>query len=248
MRLPTKLHTYIGCFFLATLLSIIPITISQFIKDPPIKTIIVTESSNEEETYQPHKIVLNANNVKACRMAYLKIVSLIEKTDVYAEETEEEYLTPPEAIFEPFTTYIYNGERKKLPASENLQRLVYEISEEYELPYRVVLALLGVETTWNENPDHVEVHDDAKYIGIGCINEKYHAENMAKRGIDIYALAGNVEAICWILKAQYDRFGTIEYALMAYNAGAGHVQWATERGISENGYTRTVLRYADSFE
>lgn len=242
--------TYLVCIFIAAVLSFIPVTISetQQAKKEQTEIIIVTETTEETMSQQPKKIYVGKNNAKACKTAYKKILKLIEQTEVEVEETEEEYLAAPETKFQPFTTYVYNGTRKKLPASEHLQRIVYDTAERYDLPYRIVLAMLGSETTWNENPDHVETNDDARYIGIGCINEKYHAVDMAKRGIDIYTLAGNVEGVCWLLKAQYDRFGTIELALMAYNGGAGHVQWALERGIYENGYTRTVMGYAESFE
>jgi len=164
------------------------------------------------------------------------------------EEPEELCLAAPEDEFQIFETYVYGGRRKPLPASERLQHIVHKYAEKYDLPYRTVLALLGVETTWNENPDHTEIHSGAKYIGIGCINEEYHAQNLANKGIDIYTLEGNVEGICWLLRAQYDRFGTIDLALMAYNGGGGYAQWAKERSITENGYSRSVRAYAESFK
>lgn len=240
---------YLSCFIIALTLSIPTARIIKPATETTTTEICVTEKARQV-IYAPQPIIekkIYAEHI--IRNPHKVFEAEIEQIcDIEADESEEEYLAAPETEFQPFTTYVYNGTRKKLPASENLQRIVYETAERYELPYRVVLALLGTETTWKENADHVETHNGVRYIGIGCISEKYHASDMAKRGIDIYTLNGNVEAVCWLLKAQYDRFGTIELALMAYNGGAGHVQWALERGIYENGYTRTVMGYAESFE
>lgn len=238
---------YLSCFLIALNLSLPTARIIYTLKNAPTETICVTEKARQM-IYAPQSIVKYAENGQTIRNPYK---AEIDETQIYVveySEAEEEYLAAPEIEFTPFTTYVYNGTRKKLPASETLQSIVRKTAEIYELPYRIVLALLGVETTWNENADHVETHNEARYIGIGCVNEKYHAADMAKRGIDIYTVAGNVEAICWLLKAQYDRFGTIELALMAYNGGAGYTKGQIERGITENSYSRKVMAYAESFE
>lgn len=238
---------YLSCFLIALNLSLPTARIIYTLKNAPTETICVTEKARQM-IYAPQPIVKYAENGQAIRNPYKAEIDETQICVVEYSEAEEEYLAAPEIEFTPFMTYVYNGTRKKLPASESLQSIVRKTAEIYELPHRIVLALLGVETTWNENADHVETHNGARYIGIGCVNEKYHAESLANKGINIYTLAGNVEGVCWLLKAQYDRFGTIELALMAYNGGAGYVQWATERGIYENGYTRTVMGYAESFE
>lgn len=198
-----------------------------------------TEEEEEDDDYEPDE-----NAYK--RVVYIpEYIIIIEYT-----ETEEELLAPPPLIedFTPFETYVYAGERKPIPVSDSTQGIIYQISKEYDLPYRVVLALFGAETTWNEDPKHTETHGGAKYIGMGCINEKYHAEDLAKKGIDIYTLSGNIEGVCHILRAQYNRFGNITYAVMAYNGGAGYTLAQIEKGITENSYTRTVMRYAESFK
>ena len=252
------LTRYFICFLAAftLFLPIAAVTSANRDKSPP-QVIYVTDAETEEETivadllpieYEPDEEEYEAEYDEN---AYRRVVYIPEHVivvEINEEETEEEYLAPPEPEMQIFATYVYADTRKPLPASESLQRTVHKYAELYGLPYKVVLALLGIETTWNENPKHTETHGGAKYIGIGCINEEYHAENMAKRGIDIYTLDGNVEAICWLLKAQYDRFGTIELALMAYNAGGGYTQGQVERGVTENGYSRKVMEYADSFE
>lgn len=252
------LTRYFICFLAAFILFLPVAAIMSANKDKsPPQVIYVTDTETEEETtiaeiqpieYEPDEEEYEREDGENAYRRIVYIPEYVIVVEIEEEETEEEYLAPPEPEIQIFTTYVYCGERKPLPASENLQRIVYKHAERYSLPYRVVLALLGVETTWNEDPEHTETHGKATYIGIGCINKAYHAENMAKRGIDVYTLDGNVEAICWLLKAQYDRFGTIDLALMAYNAGGGYTQGQVEKGVTENSYSRKVMAYAESFE
>ena len=171
-----------------------------------------------------------------------------EELELAAPETEEQ--NDETVDFVPFTTYVRYNDGKRVPFrfSEYGQKTVYDTAEKYGLPYRTVLAILGVETDWNENDAHRETNDGTRYIGIGCICEKYHAENLAKQGIDIYTLKGNIEGVCYLLKAQYDRFGNLNHAIMAYNAGGGYTQGQVEKGVTENGYSRKVMAYAESFE
>lgn len=136
---------------------------------------------------------------------------------------------------------------KELPLSEKSQRIVYNMSQKYGLPYKVVLALIGVETTWDEDTTY-EIHGGVKYIGIGCLNEKYHAKNLAEKGIDIYTLEGNIEGICYLLRGHLDRFdGSITYAVMAYNGGAGYALAKKADGVTENSYLKKLRWYMESF-
>lgn len=218
-----------------------------YAKDVPVITSPINPTTSTAYEYNEYE----DEDEEPDESAYKRMIYVTEHVIVIEfTETEEELLAPPIKAddFEPFDTYVYAGERKPIPISDNTQRIIYRISTEYGLPYRMVLAIFGAETTWNEDPDHTEVHDGVKYIGMGCINEKYHADNLAKKGIDIYTLSGNIEGVCYLLKAQHERFDDITYAIMAYNGGAGYVIAQIEKGVTENSYTRAVKRYAESFE
>lgn len=148
-----------------------------------------------------------------------------------------------------FTTYVRNdGLTRKLPLSENTQRWVWKMCKKYELPYRIILGVLGTETTWNENPNHKEVHSGQTYIGIGCVSEKWHADTYEEKGINIYTLKGNIEALCDMIHKNYEIFHNIDIALMAYNMGANGARYQINHGIYETSYTRQVHFYADSLK
>lgn len=208
--------------------------------EPPPPILPVIEIETETETETPFVELVFPD--RYC------LISFEYEEDIEHSELEERELGASENDFAVFTRCVKRGENVRVRMSESGQRTVYEKAKEYGLPYRVVLALLGIETDWNEDAEHTEINKGVRYIGIGCINEKYHADNMSKRGIDIYTLDGNIAAVCWLIKAQYDRFGTIELALMAYNGGGGYTQSQIERGVTGNSYSQHVIDCAESFE
>ena len=155
---------------------------------------------------------------------------------------------PPEplATFAPFKSYLYGDRRLRLPLSDELQEHTYRMCIKYDVPYRVVMGLMGVEAGWNANIG-TETNGNATYVGLGMLRDIYNVDKFAKQGIDIYTPKGNIEAICITLRAKLDEFdGNIHHALMAYNLGSGGARSKIKAGINENGYSRKVLRYADS--
>ena len=155
---------------------------------------------------------------------------------------------PPEE-FQAFTTYLYKDNRHDMPLSEELQYWTYQMCEKYDVPYRIIMGLMGVETGWNENTGIEIGYNGRAYVGLGCLDEVYNAESFAERGIDIYTNQGNIEAICWIINYNLEHFdNNIDYALMAYNGGAGYARNKINNGVYSTGYTEKVHYYADSLE
>ena len=71
--------------------------------------------------------------------------------------------------------------------------------EKYDVPYRIIMGLMGVETGWKVSIEKEVGSNGRTYIGLGCLDEIYNAEKFANLGIDIYTPKGNIEAICWII-------------------------------------------------
>ncbi len=155
---------------------------------------------------------------------------------------------PPEPLstFAPFQSYLYGTQRLRMPLSAELQEYTYRMCLKYDVPYRVVMGLMGVEAGWNANIG-TETNGNATYVGLGMLRDIYNVDKFAKQGIDIYTPKGNIEAICIILRTKLDEFdGNIHHALMAYNLGSGGARSKIKAGINETGYSRKVLRYANS--
>lgn len=153
----------------------------------------------------------------------------------------------PITAFAPFTSYVYHNTRLRMPLSADLQEHTYRMSQTYDVPYRVIMGLMGVESGWNANIG-TKTNAGTTYVGLGMLRDIYYAEQYAAKGIDIYTPKGNIEAICISFKIKLDEFdGNIHHALMAYNLGNGGARSKIKSGINDTGYSRKVLAYADSF-
>ena len=210
----------------------------------------ITDVINEEEDEEIPVIIYTDPLLCTDRYTLISLTAFEIELDIDADIDEEYVLAVPEidSEFIYYTTYkdYDNGNTKTLPMSERGQKILYNMTQKYNLPYKTVLALLGVETHWNEDPDHVE---RGIYIGIGCVNKNYHAKKFADRGIDIYTLEGNIEAICYLLRESRDLFnGSMTYAIMGYNGGNGYAGSQRSDGITETSYTKKVVWYANSFK
>ncbi len=155
-------------------------------------------------------------------------------------------LQEPFTFFAPFESYLYHDTRLRMPLSAELQEHTYRMSLKHDVPYRVIMGLMGVEAGWNANIGE-KTNGNATYVGLGMMRDIYHADKFAAQGIDIYTPEGNIEAICILIRQKLDAFdNNIHYALMAYNLGNGGAQAKINAGIHETGYSQKVLRYAES--
>lgn len=221
----------------------------QIIYAPVLETteaIIETELIEDFEDYYIEACVYE-DRYLSCADYLISLSDELVRIETTLETVIEEETFDKNFIL--FTTYTRNdGLIRKLPLSESTQKWVWEMCKKYELPYRIILGVLGTETTWNENPNHKEVHSGQTYIGIGCVSEKWHANAYKEKGINIYTLKGNIEALCDIIHRNYKIFNSIDLALMAYNMGTNGARYQIENGVYNNAYTRQVHSYADSFK
>lgn len=108
--------------------------------------------------------------------------------------------------------------------------LVYKYSEKYNLEPELVCAVINTESHFKEKSvspvgasglmQLMEPTADwaADEIGI----EDYSYENITDPEL-------NIELGCWLLSRLIDRYGSLETALCAYNAGSGNVDsWLTD--------------------
>lgn len=150
--------------------------------------------------------------------------------------------------FQPISSYTYEGTRLKMPLSIELQRYTYEMANKHNVPFEVIMGIMGIESGWRANIGTSTVNGKT-YVGMGMLRDIYHADRFAQLGIDIYTPKGNIEAICILIREKLDIFdNNVNYALMAYNIGISPTQQKIKEGIYETEYSKRVLRYIDSFQ
>lgn len=171
-------------------------------------------------------------------------VTTVTSTTKKVTEKTPEPIDPIKDGFEVFSTYLYNGREYPMPLSKELQYHTYQMCEKYDLPYRIIMGMMGTETGWNANAGN-----ERGYIGIGCISEKYYAKSMKNIGVDIYTVKGNIEAICIIMRDKMDEFNNnIIYAMMAYNGGSTYARNLIKKGYSSTTYTKRTIGFAESLK
>lgn len=132
-----------------------------------------------------------------------------------------------------------------VPLSHSLQRYIYEVCADEEVPVTLVMAM--VEHGSQFNPEIVSRTNDYGLLQINAVNhetlaEQYRTADMLNPYQNIFC---GVKIIGSYVK-QYD--GDYTKALMAYNMGAYGAAKAQESGITSTSYTETILALMQEYE
>jgi len=170
-------------------------------------------------------------------------------------ESEEERVIPYDPLvfvsdeFVPYSAYIKKGKQYKLPISVEWQKVVWNYAQEYEVPYNVVLAIAGVETSFDVFRGAVKSRTTSVvYYGCGMVSTVSKDKISAAIGMDMCTPEGGVAAMCYVFGKKYKEFdGNVVYALMAYNMGSGGARRAISQGRTSSGYAEKVLDISQGF-
>lgn len=119
--------------------------------------------------------------------------------------------------------------------SYDLQEIMLNCSEEYGVPYAVLLAMADTESRFD--PDVVSSTNDYGIMQINKCNHKW----LLDIGIDPMTHAGNIEAGAYIMAQNLQKYGELELALMAYNCGPTGAKKLWDSGIYQTDYTKKVM-------
>jgi len=195
-------------------------------------------------------------NEAAAEQAFLSAGAAEEPLSADEADEEQEETDPVskwDMIYETvghdvvFTNYLHPtlGRYYKVALSPELQHHTYEMCLKYRVPYKIVIALMGIESSWNADIGVLK-NSSGSYVGLGMLSVKYNAGVFRERGIDIYQPEGNIEAICRVFSDKLREFdGNVHYALMAYNMGSGGAKTAVARGTHTTSYSRAIVKLAD---
>lgn len=132
-----------------------------------------------------------------------------------------------------------------VPLSDSLQRYMYEVCADEEVPVTLILAMIEHESSFN--PEAISRTEDYGLLQINKINheqmeEQYRAADMLNPYQNIFC---GVKIIGSYL-AKYD--GDITSALMSYNMGDYGARKARENGVSSTPYTEVILSIMEKYE
>ena len=144
--------------------------------------------------------------------------------------------------FYRYTYCYYTDGRHDIELSEELQLHTFRMAQEYDVQYEMVMAIMGVESGWDEND-----RGNGVFVGLGMIYIAQVGE-LGQIGITyLYDPKQNIEAICYYLRYKLDLVGGNEHmALMCYNMGDAGAAAYFDEGVYQTAYSRKVIAFRDS--
>lgn len=145
----------------------------------------------------------------------LPVENLLDEMDVYALSPHAAQLALPRMVPPEYVRQVRQGVIR-LPAPEIWQGIILRASERYGLDPKLVEAVIRVESNFDavaESPRGAQglmqlMPETQVWLGV----------------TDPFDPEANVTAGSDYLRRQLDRFGSLELALAAYNAGPGNVE------------------------
>lgn len=117
----------------------------------------------------------------------------------------------------------------------DLQKVMYESCQKYDVPFALALAVAEKES--NFNPDAVSKTDDHGIMQINTCNFEY----LRDCGIDPLTYKGNIEAGVMLLGENLALYEDEGLALMAYNCGRTGAKRLWDAGTYSTAYSRAVM-------
>jgi soluble lytic murein transglycosylase-like protein len=153
-----------------------------------------------------------------------------ETTETHTEETITTAIT--EAVTEPSVSVLETTQATiplyNVKLSTEVQECIITECGKYNIPPEIIIAMIERESRFNANA----IGDNGNSFGLMQIQPRWHSQRMAKLGCtDLLNPIQNVKVGIDYLGELYNRYGSIEKALVAYNKGS---------------YTGTITNYATS--
>lgn len=202
-----------------------------------------------------HRHILYRPLWLVCAIAYIFFSSLVpfavtaENVDGISESYSREEVTiemneTPVRYFWQDEIHEKKTEYYDIPLSYELQDHIFNLCEDKDLDPAIIFGMIEKESHFNADA----VGDNGRSIGLMQIQDRWHHERMARLGVyDLKDPFQNVAVGIDILSQLLDRGKSIEWALMAYNGGAGYANRKLAKG-EVSSYVEKVLENAAKYE
>jgi len=126
-----------------------------------------------------------------------------------------------------------------LPLEASLQRFIIRLGEETGVGPKIILGVICVESSYNAD----SIGDDGHSFGLMQVQRRWHEERIARLNVmDLLNPYDNVRVGINYLSELYEKYGDIEMALVAYNAGpTGAWEHWFSKGLYTSEYSRKVM-------
>lgn len=131
-----------------------------------------------------------------------------------------------------------------VPLSDSLQRYIYEICADENVPVTLIMAMIEHESGFD--PEAVSPTDDYGLMQINAVNHEWLKEEY--RCADMMNPYQNVFCGISIISSYIDKYGELGKALMAYNMGNYGAQKAWKNGVTSIAYSEEILSLMKEYE
>lgn len=131
-----------------------------------------------------------------------------------------------------------------VPLSHSLQRYIYEICADENVPVSLVMAMIEHESSFN--PEEVSSTDDYGLMQINTVNHSSLEEQY--KTADFMNPYQNVFCGIKMIGSYISSYGDYNKALMAYNMGEYGAEKAWENGIESTSYSKSILALMEQYE
>lgn len=131
-----------------------------------------------------------------------------------------------------------------VPLSDSLQRYIYEICADENVPVTLAMAMIEHESGFD--PEAVSPTDDYGLMQINAVNHEWLKEEY--RCADMMNPYQNVFCGISIISSYIDKYGELDKALMAYNMGNYGAQKAWKNGVTSIAYSEEILSLMEEYE
>lgn len=230
---PIKLSYVISGMFAGVFVCVI---VGLAIRILPVETVAVSVDTKAAEVVS----VVSTESTESEKVEETPAIEEIveeESIDISVEEEAIEKPVVEEVVVTEPTVKYYD-----VPLSHELQDYIFKLCEERDIDPALVIAVIERESKYNSST----IGDHGNSLGLMQIQPKWHSERMAR--LNCTNLLNPFENVCVgidILDGLLDSGNSIEWALMAYNGGAGYAYNKESRGeVSE--YATTVLNISNT--
>lgn len=169
-----------------------------------------------------------------------RVTKPVEIEQVTITETIEVPTYEADKLPELSEIFIYD-----VPLSENLQRYIYEVCADEEVPVALVLAMIEHESGFN--PEVISATDDCGLMQINEVNYEWLEEDF--RCADMTNPYQNVFCGIKIIGQYLEQYeGDYTKALMAYNMGNYGAKKAWANGVENTRYTTSIMALFQEYE
>ena len=169
-----------------------------------------------------------------------RVTKPVEIEQVTITETIEVPTYEADKLPELSEIFIYD-----VPLSENLQRYIYEVCADEEVPVALVLAMIEHESGFN--PEVISATDDCGLMQINEVNYEWLEEDF--RCADMTNPYQNVFCGIKIIGQYLEQYeGDYTKALMTYNMGNYGAKKAWANGVENTRYTTSIMALFQEYE